>query len=260
MSEFPDLSAIARGLILPPQSLFLLFVLGLLLRRWWPGLGRKLGATAVILLYLLSTPAVANLFVEPLEGFAAPLQSASGTGAQAIVVLAAGRFTSAPEYGNKDIPDYIALGRLRYAVKLHRETALPVLVSGGGGGRRESYAVGMARALRGEFGIPVGWIEGESSNTAENAKFSARILKQYGVHRILLVTDAMHMRRSVMAFTQTGLEVVAAPTIFFSFSDADLHPVHFFPSPEGLRLSYYALYQWIGIAWYGLHYQMPVLD
>jgi uncharacterized SAM-binding protein YcdF (DUF218 family) len=118
----------------------------------------------------------------------------------------------------------------------------------------------MARALRDEFGIPVGWIEGESSNTAENAKFSARILKQYGVHRILLVTDAMHMRRSVMAFTQTGLEVVAAPTIFFSFDSTGLHPVHFFPSAEGLRRSYYALYQWMGIAWYGLHYQMPVLD
>jgi uncharacterized SAM-binding protein YcdF (DUF218 family) len=217
-----------------------------------------LGAIAVILLFLLSTPAVPNLFVEPLEHFAPPLAPPYDTGAQAIVVLAAGRLADAPEYGGNDIPDYIALGRLRYAVKLHRETGLPVLVAGGGGGLRESYAVGMARALHDEFGIPVRWIEEESFNTAENAKFSARILKHSGVRRILLVTDAMHMRRAVMSFKQTGLEVVAAPTTFFSFSYADLHPVHFFPSPEGLRRSYYALYQWTAIAWYGLHYDMPL--
>jgi uncharacterized SAM-binding protein YcdF (DUF218 family) len=258
MSDFPNLTAFIRGLLLPPQSLFLVLAIGLLLRPWWPRLGSKLGAAAIILLFLLCTPAVANLFVEPLERFAAPLESTTGTGAQAIVVLAAGRLANAPEYGGKDIPDYIALGRLRYAARLHRETELPVLVSGGDGGRRESYAVGMARSLRYEFGIPVRWIEGESSNTAENAQFAARILKQYGVRRILLVTDAMHMRRSMMAFAQTGLEVVAAPTIFLSFSTDDLHPFHFLPSPEGLRRSYYALYQWLGIAWYRLHYQMPL--
>jgi uncharacterized SAM-binding protein YcdF (DUF218 family) len=253
MNDISYLIGIVRGLILPPQSLFLLLALGLLLHRWSPRLGRNLGAAAVVLLFMLSTPAVANLFVEPLERFAAPLESPYGTGAQAIVVLAAGRLANAPEYDDSDIPDYIALARLRYAAKLQRQSGLPVLVSGGDGQRRESYAIGMARALRDEFQIPVRWIEGESYNTDENAKFSARILQKDGVSRILLVTDAMHMPRSVMAFTQIGLKVVPAPTMFFS--SADLHPSQFFPTAEGLRRSHYALYEWIGILWYWIKYR-----
>jgi uncharacterized SAM-binding protein YcdF (DUF218 family) len=259
MNELSDLIAIARGLILPPQSLFVLLLLGLLLRRRWPRLGHKIVAASVILLYLLSTPAVANLFVEPLERFAPPLVSANDTDAQAIVVLAAGRFADAPEYGYRDIPDYIALARLRYAAKLHRDTNLPILVSGGGGSRgREPFASAMARALRDEFQVPVTWIERRSSNTAENGEFSARILERSGISRVLLVTDAMHMRRSVMAFTHAGLTVVAAPTIFLGFDLTDLQLLDFLPGTEGLRRSYYALYQWMGIAWYGLHYQMPM--
>jgi uncharacterized SAM-binding protein YcdF (DUF218 family) len=259
MNELSDLIAIGRGLILPPKSLFVLLLLGLFLRRWLPRTGQKLVVASVLLLYLLSTPAVSNLFVEPLERFAPPLVSTSATEAQAIVVLAAGRLVDAPEYGYSDIPDYIALGRLRYAAKLHRETNLPVLVSGGGGARgREPFAFGMARALRDEFQVPVKWIEPRSSNTAENGAFSAQILKRSGVSRILLVTDAMHMRRSVMAFTRTGLTVVAAPTMFLGFDLTDIRIGDFLPGTEGLRRSYYALYQWLGIAWYGMHYEMPM--
>jgi uncharacterized SAM-binding protein YcdF (DUF218 family) len=257
MNEFAE---IARWLILPPHSLFLLLALGFLLSGWLPRVSRALGAVAVLLLYLLSTPVVANLMVDPLERFHPPLATARGTGAGAIVVLAAGRVANAPEYGDRDIPDYIALARLRYAAKLYRETGLPVLVSGGGGQRREPYAVGMARALREEFGIPVQWLEDKSSTTAENARFSASILKQHRIGRVLLVTDAMHMQRAVLSFRQTELEVVPAPTVFFGFEYTDVSPMHFLPSAEGLRRSYYALYQWLGIAWYELHYQMAALD
>jgi uncharacterized SAM-binding protein YcdF (DUF218 family) len=260
MSEFPDIATIGRWLLLPPHSLFLLLAVGGLLLGWWPRVGQALCGLAVILLFMFSTPLVANLLVDPLERFNAPLSSAKGTGARAIVVLAAGRLANAPEYGDRDIPDYIALARLRYAAKLHRETGLPVLVSGGGGSRREPYAIGMARALRNEFGIPVQWLEKESATTAENAQFSAKILKQYDVRRILLVTDAMHMRRALMAFRQTGLEVVAAPTVFLGFEFTDVRPAHFLPSAEGLRRSYYALYQWLGIAWYGVQYATTQLS
>jgi uncharacterized SAM-binding protein YcdF (DUF218 family) len=259
MSGPSDLIDIVRGLILPPQSLFLLLVLGLLLRRRWPSLGRTTCVTAVILLFLLSTPVVAHLLAEPLEHFAQPLATTYNTDAEAIVVLAAGRLANAPEYDGRDVPDSITLARLRYAAKLQRETGLPVLVSGGGGGwGRESYAAGMARSLRSEFRIPVRWIEGQSSNTAENAEYSARILQKNGVQRILLVTHAIHMRRSVVAFTQAGLTVIPAPTTFFSAGGDPYHPRHFVPGVEGLRGSQYAIYEWLGNMWYWLHYEMLI--
>src|SRR5205085_10323064 len=106
------------------------------------------------------------------------------------VVVWGGRLARAPEYGGRDVPSYITGARLRYAAKLHHETGLPILVTGGApDGSKEAEAIVMARSLREDFAVPVKWIELRSSNTAENASFSTQILKQAGVQRILLVTD-----------------------------------------------------------------------
>lgn len=252
---------IPRELILPPSSLFVLMLIGLLLRRRFPLGGRILTGSAVVALFVLSTAAGARLFVAPLERLTAPLQVVHNTGAQAIVVLAAGRVRNAPEYDGRDIPDYIALARLRYAARLQRATRLPVLVTGGNGVEDDtsrSKAEAMAAALRDDFGVPVKWVEGKSRNTAENAAFSAAVLRPERVGRVLLVTDAMHMPRSRTAFQRAGFDVVAAPTLFFSY--APLSASAWLPSAEGLRLSWYAIYELFGIAWYRLRYQDPLPD
>jgi uncharacterized SAM-binding protein YcdF (DUF218 family) len=106
--------------------------------------------------------------------------------------------------------------------------------------------------LREEFGVPVRWQETASRNTEENAEFSANILEMEKIRRILLVTDAMHMPRSVKSFERHGMEVVPAPTVFFSREPRTL--MHLLPTAENLRRSYYALYEWIGMAWYAMQY------
>ena len=58
------------------------------------------------------------------------------------------------------------------------------------------------------------WLENASLDTHDNAVNSARLLKAKGKQRILLVTSAFHMRRSVALFTAQGLDVVPAPTDF----------------------------------------------
>lgn len=241
------------ALLLPPLNLVLVCAAGLLLRRRWPRTGLALVTGALIALIVFSTPAGALLFVAPLEQRTAPIASARDTGAQAIVVLSGGRLENAPEYDGKDIPSLTALARLRYAAKLHRETGLPLLVTGGApDGSAEAEAVGMARTLQDDFAVPVKWIEEKSDNTAESAAFSATILRQAGIRRILLVTDAMHMPRSQAIFGRTGLEIVAAPTILLS--RASLKPLYFVPSGEGLRRTHYAIHEWIGIVWYSLRH------
>lgn len=249
------IAGIVRMLILPPASLFFLLALGLLLARRYPKIGRALRGSAVALLFLLSTGLGARMLVYPLEHMTHALASSQQPGAQAIVVLAAGRYVNAPEYDGAEIPDYIALARLRYAAHLYRDTGLPLLVSGGNGthdGSRRPKAWAMATALERDFGIPVKWIEPASATTAENALFSAKLLKRDNVSRILLVTDAMHMPRSVMAFKESGLQVIPAPTIFFSTSGLTWQDL--FPDAEQLRRSYYALYEWIGLGWYFICY------
>ena len=255
----PDLlNTLPRALILPPANLFLLVVAGLLLWRRWPRTGRVLAGGGFALLAFLSTNAGARFLVTPLERMTAPLRAPENAGAQAIVVLAAGRMQDAPEYGGRDIPDMIALARLRYAAHLQRRTTLPVLVSGGAGADISgipslSFGDAMASALREDFGVPVRWVERQSRTTFENATFSAALLHKDGVRRVLLVTDAMHMARSRAVFERAGLEVVDAPTMFFH--DQARSAWAWVPSAEGMRRSWYASYELLGLAWYRLRAQ-----
>lgn len=244
----------ASALLLPPFNLILLCALGLLLYRRWPRFGLRLSVIALILLTLLGTRVGASLFIAPLENLNPPLSSARQSGAQAIVVLGGGRMADAPEYGGRDIPSAAVLHRLRYAASLQRETGLPILVTGGSpDGSKESEAEIMARSLQNDFSVPVKWREQGSDNTAENAQFSARLLRESGAHRILLVTDALHMQRSRRIFMQAGLDVVPAPTIFFSaqrWSWSD-----FLPGSTWLQRAAYAMHEWLGLAWYQLRYR-----
>jgi uncharacterized SAM-binding protein YcdF (DUF218 family) len=248
-------SSIARAILLPPFSFFLLFFAGWIVARRWPWVGRVLMGSTLALAFALCTVAGADLLIRPLESMTTPLAASARSGAQAIVVLAAGTIRRAPEYGGADIPDLVALARLRYAAKLQHETGLPVLVSGGSvsfDGSGPALADGQAAALRADFVTPVKWLEDRSTNTAENATESAKILLGAGVKRILLVTDAVHMPRSVRQFRRAGFDVVEAPTMFMTARSPS--PLEFLPSAEGLRRAHHALYEWIGLLWYRIRY------
>lgn len=248
-------SAFFRTLLLPPAGLFVLLAIGTLLGRFRARAGRIVSRSAIVMLFALCTPAGADLLVAPLEALARPLPTAADHGAQAIVVLAAGRMENAPEYGNAHVPDYIALARLRYGAKLQHETGLPLLVTGGNradNAPHEAKASDMARALQEDFRTTVTWIETRSETTAQNAAYSAAILKTSHIQRILLVTDAMHMPRAQAIFTTYGLQVVPAPTVFLRLDRIGL--LEFVPDAESLRRSYYATYEWIGLIWYRLRF------
>lgn len=194
--------------LLPPLNGLLLAGLGWLLWLRRPRLARLLVGSGLALLFVLALPVVGNAMLRSLEG--EPVSQEQMRQAQAIVVLGGGRYRGAPEYGG-DTVSVPTLVRLRYAAKLHRETGLPLLVSGGkpdGGGTSEAEA--MRRVLADEFGLPVRWVEGESDNTRENALFSAQLLKRDGVTRVLLVTHAEHMRRARRSFEQGGHRRVAS--------------------------------------------------
>lgn len=248
----PD--ALIRIFLMPPGGLLVLILAGLMLRRRWPRAGPAMSATATLALLLLSTGAGAYLLVAPLEAYHRPLQAQQSAGAQAIVVLAAGGIDGAPEYGGLDMPDAVAMTRLTYAAWLQRRTGLPLLASGGQGDPARHVApkaAVMARVLREQFNIPVRWVEDQSDTTAANAARSAPILKAAGVRRVLLVTHAMHMERARLSFASHGIEVVAAPTMFYSHGRWSGWML--VPSASALYRSYYAAHEWVGLCWYKLH-------
>ena len=239
--------------LLPPMSLVLLGLIGWILQRRFRKLGVTLVVLSVLLLIALSTSAGSRLLVKPLEDRYVPVPDARGSGAQAIVVLGGGRDMLSPEDADRDRPSGETLMRLRHGARLHRQTGLPVLVSGGNPeGRGESEAEVMARSLDEDFRVKARWIEDRSDNTAQNALHPALMLKEAGVQRILLVTDPIHMRRAEQIFLRTGLEVVPAPTAFRK--RAPLTLASYIPKAEHLKDSHYALHERIGWVWYRLRY------
>lgn len=231
------------GLLLPPLDLLLLAAAGAYLARRRPRLGRVLMAAAFAGLWLLATPYVGDRLLTALQ---TPYQPIRGDEAEAIVILGGGS-DPAPEYGG-DSPSQPTLERLRYGARLARQTGRPILVTGGApkGGRPEAEV--MAEVLAADFGLPGAWVEGRSRNTWENARFSADLLQKAGIRRIYLVSQAWHLPRAIPVFERAGLEVVPAGTGHAGLGE--LTPLDFLPSARGLKDSYIALHEAIGLAWY----------
>lgn len=243
-----QLTNAVTALLIPPGLLILVLAAGLAILRRRPRTGRMLVISATAGLYLLATPLIATFLLQQLE--AAPFDIADLKNAQAIVVLGGGKYAQAPEYGG-DTVAAMSLVRLRYAATLHRQTGLPVLVSGGSPeGSATDEAQAMRLALEREFAVPVRWREGSSANTLENARLTRELLGRDGIRRIVLVTHAWHMPRARLAFEHAGFEVVAAPTAY-----ATRHPLaltYFLPDAAALLDSALFFREVIGTVWYRL--------
>jgi uncharacterized SAM-binding protein YcdF (DUF218 family) len=231
------LKSLARDLILPPAAPLIVAVLGLLLVRSRRKLGGALVVIGVGSLWLCATPVVADVLTRFAEGYP-PLDPSKPVNAQAVVILGGGNERIAPEYGGAAL-EGPALERVNYGAFVARRTSLPILVSGSPG-----EAQGMTTTLARDFGISARWVENQSGDTYENTRFSARLLRAAGVHRIVLVTDSTHEWRAAHEFMAAGFDVVPAPV------GGEVPRAHgpggFIPEADGLSRSRYALYELLG--------------
>ena len=239
-----------RGLVADPVVLVLLLLLGglglTMLRR---RLGRALLISGVAALYLLATPFVSARLLRLAE---TPWDvSPVAQSPQAIVILSAGVYPRAPEYGG-DTVDALTLERIRYGARLQRRTGLPILVTGGRPrNATQPVAESMRRALVEDFKVPVRWVEGRARTTRENAEQSAALLRAEGIDTIYLVTHAVHMRRAQEAFERARLTVLPAATLFTAI-DPGVSLRALVPRATTLTRSSYALHELIGRLWYRL--------
>ena len=244
------LTNLFSAFLLPPLSLLLVGLAGLMLGRYKPRTGRILVSSSLMLLWLCSTPYFSDSAIHLLENQTRVVDLKSDS-ADAIVVLGAGTYFHAPEFNGEDTVSSPALLRLRYAAKLQRETGKPILLSGGKPlGNLSPEALQLKAVLEQDFHVPVQWTEEASNNTLENARYSYPLLHQAGIKRIYLVTHAWHMPRSVMAFQAAGFEVVPAPLAFTTRYQTGL--LSFIPNAEGLNNSEIFMHEVIGLLWYRL--------
>ena len=249
------LKTLVDSFLVPPGISLSLMVLGLTVYMYRQRIGLALMIFAALSLYVLSTAFMGMLLVNGISRYP-PLSEAAlnDSSVQAIVVLAGGRNSPAPEYGG-DTVSALTLQRVRYGAWLKRRTNLPLLVTGGRvHGELESEAQLMQDVLQKEFSVAVEWVESQSRTTFENAKFSTTMLEQENIHKIYLVTQAWHMVRALEAFEHFNLEVIPAPTAFEAPGDNWPSVQDFFPSAMGLSYSSFALHEIIGRMWYHLKY------
>jgi uncharacterized SAM-binding protein YcdF (DUF218 family) len=250
------LTKIAAALALPPGANLLLAVAGLALWRRAKLLAMLLFAASFVSLYLFSIPKVGDALFEAVERYPARLPGAPlAEDVGAIVVLAGGRNSNAPEYGGETVA-FPSLVRLRYGARLQRETGLPLLVSGGRvhGGEPASEAALIKGVLEGELNVPVRWLEERSRNTAENARYSVELLRRENIAAVILVTDAAHMARAVEVFEGQGVRVSAAPTGRRTGNRAAAGVLDWLPSASALDRSRIALHELLGQLWYRIRY------
>ena len=149
--------------------------------------------------------------------------------------------------------DALSLERLRYGAHLAKRSRLPILLSGGEGEDDPPLSELMARVLEDDYGLRARWLEGRSKTTAENAVFSAAMLRSEGIHCVVLVTHAWHMPRARAAFAANGMSVIPAPTAFYQQPSFDGWQ-NYVPNSNAFRMSGYAFHEIVGRLWYAVRY------
>ncbi|MEM6427072.1 MAG: YdcF family protein [Cyanobacteria bacterium P01_D01_bin.128] len=173
-------------------------------------------AAALLLLAVSGNSGISDGLVRSLEWRHQPLQTVPK--AEAIVVLGGGiRSQVAPR-------PWIEVSeggdRVLYAARLYSQGKAPVVIMSGGriawkdGGPPESSDMA---TLAVAMGVPKTAIleDSTSLNTYENALNVKQILQAQDIQRVLLVTSAIHMPRSLLIFKKQGIDAIAAPTDYW---------------------------------------------
>jgi uncharacterized SAM-binding protein YcdF (DUF218 family) len=246
-----------KAFVLPPGVFVWLLLLSVM--TWRQLLGRFLAVGTAAAIYLLSTPFVAAWMAAGLE-IHAPVSPAKlqAVGVDALVVLLAGRYTEAPEYGRQDTVSRYSRDRLSYAAHLHRKTGLPIILSGGlAKDEQPALAILGDEVLQSSYGIRAAAVETQSRNTWENARNLLPILAAHDIDKMALITHAWHMRRALLSFRDSGLDILPAPTYFIRTTNDDVTLVSdWLPSVNSLHDSTNMLHEYLGLLWY--RYFQPV--
>ncbi len=172
--------------------------------------------TALVVLFIAGNRWVAFSLTRSLEWQHLP--PAEIPSAEVIVVLGGG---TEPAENPRPIVETNGAGdRVLYAAWLYQQGKAPHLLLSGGYinwlNNTASTPAGEMASILEMMNVPASaiWLEPESLNTYENAVNCAAILAEKNIDRIILVTSATHMPRSVAIFEAQGLEVIPAPTDF----------------------------------------------
>lgn len=240
-------------------SVLMIIALVMLWKR--PRLAAATIALALIVLLVGSNGWVSRSLVRSLEWQNIPPVELPD--AEAIIVLGGCTKPAFPPRLSVDLSE--EGDRILYAVQLYQQKKAPLVIVSGGRidwrGTGPSESADMAAVLS-QIGVPVSAIiqEPASLNTYENAVYVRKIIDSLGIRRVLLVTSAMHMPRSLLIFKRQGIDAIPAPTDFLvtakELQELQSSPqatlLNLLPDADRLQQATRALKEYVGIMVYRL--------
>ncbi len=126
----------------------------------------------------------------------------------AIIVLGAAAYDARPSPVFEE--------RLRHGIDLYkRGMAGRLIFTGGYGGRGARFSeaqVGRRYALRHGVAEEAVLIESLSRTTRQNLQQAAKLMRNNGLRRAIIVSDPLHMARALRLSREAGIEAVGSPT------------------------------------------------
>jgi uncharacterized SAM-binding protein YcdF (DUF218 family) len=221
-------------------------------RRW----GRRWLTVLAVLYWALSTQLVADWIAAGLTRNYRPLSRATeAQGATAIVVLSVG--STAYIVNGQQVPE---LGKdsafnVLEAARVFRLLGRPLVIASGGSDpvRQRTPDSEVMRDSLLKLGVAADRIllESRSSNTREQAVFTAELLRQRGIRTFVLVTAPEHMSRAVATFEALSFTVIPAVSAFKEPEQGSWWD-RIRPSRGALLQSDWAVYEYLARAYYWL--------
>ncbi len=233
--------------ILPPG----LFIL-ILLTMYWFGkrTNKNIGLLLVsILIYLISIPAVSDHLAKTLEDTYPRPSMNELRSAGAIVMLGGGTCGGVPDFDGEGQVSADGANRVLMVLRLHKWLHLPVILSGGQVFAYAGTEADIACRLLKACGMDEKFIlkEAKSRNTVENARFIRQLCIERDIRKVILVTSAYHMPRSILVFAREGMEAVPYPTDYKTDLRFEPDVFAFTPSADALRKTAVSMKEYLGI-------------
>jgi len=202
---------ILSSLLLPPGIfIIVLLCLGLwfLFKRHW-----KAGMLLFIMSGLMWAGSTAFFSDYLLRGLEAGLQVPENPKGDIIILLDGGASGDVMDFSGRGAPSEDTLVRIVTATRIQKKLGVPILVSGRILFHGKFSGDVIAKRFLIDLGVPSDkiFLEGESKDTLENAKFSKEIISKTGYRKPVLVTSALHMKRSILCFEKNGVNVIPYP-------------------------------------------------
>jgi uncharacterized SAM-binding protein YcdF (DUF218 family) len=207
----------------------------------------------VLWLYICSTSHMAGVLMAGLERSYTPTAISAIEPVDALVVLGGATRGDTHMSSLGDLNQQA--DRLVHAAALYKAGKAPIVVVTGGSAPGYRPEAQLMQEILEVMGIPGQAIvqESRSRDTHDNARYTSEMLLAMGVRKVLLVTSAFHMRRSMAVFAGRGLDIVPAPTDFQRLVSTAPTPLPgWLPTVESLQRSTYALREYVGYGFYWL--------